>query len=1062
MNASWHLALVGMSWYLVLPLVGLATLICVAAFRAEAHALEARRRRRIASARMAALTTLGLLLLDPVASHESATAVAPAIQVVLDTSGSMAVRDSGMSATTRLDEAAALGLLAGEKRPTPWADAAAEALDLAGAIDRLQNAARGAADGVDAVRTLGTHLLRWKADAATLAGDAEASQRIGLVMAGLTRAIDQGASPVTAPGAAATLAAVRLGLDPLQVQLRQAQLASDAALVAGARADSELSRGLARLDRMSRLERARALLRAVALPRLTAHAQVRVIALDGAADPAPESPPRGTTDFASALARLARGWGRDRPANTGAVLLVSDGRQTAGGDPTLAARALAAKGIPVWCLAVGDANPPRDAVVAELRGPQEVFKGETVRLEARIRVTGYGASTWDLVLERDGAEVARHAVVASGAWQSERFERADSEPGIHTWRVRIERPRPDPNDLRAGGGLLREVWTAVDGDTVDAGRAALERAPNATAVIANAESADPHQSLMERWRGFVVPPFDGDYTFWISSEDAGELALAPVGDPLQAATIAIVPGRCGPGVCDEFESQRSAPLHLRAGRIAYLEVLHKQGLGHAHCAVGWQLPDGRLERPIPRARLAPWPSPTQTAAWPSSAPEASSDNNHADCTVAVVDDPLRVLVVDNAPRWDARLLVTLFERDPRASVDCRYRAALLRQGRHDVLPDTQDGLDAYDVVALGDLAPDELGAADQERLERFVSEHGGFVICVSGPRGMPAGYGLGGLRAILPVRVSAPGALPPPTTIVLPTLSPAPAESAITTVLDDAELNRRLWPALPPLQWYLPGATPRPGADVLLEAEDAQHSPIAVVGRYGAGRVLWIASDETWRWRDRIGERVHQAFWLQAVRWGLGGRLRGADRRLQVATDRLLVEPGGALELLARARTSSGSPDPAAVTAHLLRIDGGAADERRVELHEVPGAAGLVHAVVRELSEGRWRIEISSASPELAGLSETREVLVRPAADREGVELAADPAELARIAAAGGGECADPAGAAALLDRMTAHMATALLPVRTTWQVWGGYGCMAVLLLALGSEWYMRRRAGLP
>ncbi len=1062
MSASWHLTLVGMAWYLVLPLVGSAALLCFSAFRGESPALAPGRRRLIAIARMAALTTLGVLLLDPVASHESSTTVAPAVQVVLDTSGSMAVRDTGIPATARLDEASALGLLGADKRPTMWADAAAEAQDLAAVIDRLQSAGRVAADGADVARALGARLPRWKAAASALAGDAYASQRIALVVAGLARALEQSAAPATAATCAATLAAVRQSLEPLEAQLSQAQLASDAALVAGARAESALSRGLARLDRMSRLERARALLSMVVLPRLGGHAQVRVSGLDGATDPIPEAPPRGTTDFAAALARLARGWGRDRPANSGAVLLISDGRQTTGGNPTLAARALAAEGLPVWCLAVGDANPPRDAVVAELRGPQEVFKGETVRLEARVRITGYGASTWDLVLERDGIEVARHAVVASGAWQAERFERADGDPGIHTWRVRIERPRPDPHGLRAGGGLLREVWTALDGDTIDTGRGALERAPNSAEVIANAESADPRQSLMERWRGFVVPPFDGDYTFWISSEDAGELALAPDGDPLQATTIATVPRRCGPGVWDEYQSQRSAPVHLHAGRIAYLEVLHKQGLGHAHCAVGWQLPDGRLERPIARARLAPWPSPAETAAWPSPAPEASTDNNHADCAVAVVDDPLHVLVVDDAPRWDARLLVTLFERDPRALVDCRYRAALLRQGRHDILPATQDALDAYDVVALGDLAPDELGAADQERLERFVSEHGGFVICVSGPRGMPAGYGLGGLTGILPVRVSAPPSLPPPATIALPVTPPAPAESAITSVLDDPELNRRLWPALPPLQWYLPGATPRPGADVLLEAEDAQHSPIAVVGRYGAGRVLWIASDETWRWRDRIGERVHQAFWLQAVRWGLGGRLGGADRRLQVATDRLLVEPGGALEVLARASSASGAPEPAAVTARMRRIDGGSPDERVVELHEAPGSAGLVHAVVRDLAEGRWRIEISSASPELAGLSETREVLVRPAADREGVELASDPAELARIASAGGGECGDPAQAAALIGGMCAHLAPAQLPARKTWQVWGGYGCMAALLLALGAEWILRRRSGLP
>ena len=38
----------------------------------------------------------------------------------------------------------------------------------------------------------------------------------------------------------------------------------------------------------------------------------------------------------------------------------------------------------------------------------------------------------------------------------------------------------------------------------------------------------------------------------------------------------------------------------------YIEALHKEGVGSDHLAVGWQLPDGTLERPIPGVRLLPW------------------------------------------------------------------------------------------------------------------------------------------------------------------------------------------------------------------------------------------------------------------------------------------------------------------------------------------------------------------------------------------------------------------------------------------------------------------------
>jgi hypothetical protein len=45
---------------------------------------------------------------------------------------------------------------------------------------------------------------------------------------------------------------------------------------------------------------------------------------------------------------------------------------------------------------------------------------------------------------------------------------------------------------------------------------------------------------------------------------------------------------------------------LTAGQRYYIEALQKDGGGGDHLAVGWQLPSGTLERPIPGTRLSPW------------------------------------------------------------------------------------------------------------------------------------------------------------------------------------------------------------------------------------------------------------------------------------------------------------------------------------------------------------------------------------------------------------------------------------------------------------------------
>ncbi|MBA3709747.1 MAG: hypothetical protein H0W83_13115, partial [Planctomycetes bacterium] len=291
-------------------------------------------------------------------------------------------------------------------------------------------------------------------------------------------------------------------------------------------------------------------------------------------------------------------------------------------------------------------------------------------------------------------------------------------------------------------------------------------------------------------------------------------------------------------------------------------------------------------------------------------------------------------------------------------------------------------------------------------------------------------------------------------------------ESPITAVLDDPALNRTLWPALPALQWSIPGITAKPGAEILLIGKGALTGPIAAVCRYGAGRVIWLGSDETWRWRDRLGDRVHQAFWLQAVRWGVGSRLRGQDPRLQAAIDRLLVEPSGTVELRARARAADGSPLPGAPRASLIAInDHGQpiqASEQTLALQPVVDADGIYHAAISGLPEGHWQVTVSSDDPLLAGLREVRELVVRHRGSAEGIELASDPANLTHLAAAGGFRSASLLDARALVHDLAQGLKPTLIPTRTTWSLWNGYGALIVVVSLLVGEWLWRKRSGLP
>ena len=77
---------------------------------------------------------------------------------------------------------------------------------------------------------------------------------------------------------------------------------------------------------------------------------------------------------------------------------------------------------------------------------------------------------------------------------------------------------------------------------------------------------------------------------------------------------------------------------------------------------------------------------------------------------------------------------------------------------------------------------------------------------------------------------------------------------------DTPEETRTLWQNLPPLYWMVELGELKPGARVLAEhpahdrRRDGRRLPLIVMQYVGAGKVLFHATDETWRWRRRVGD----------------------------------------------------------------------------------------------------------------------------------------------------------------------------------------------------------------
>ena len=96
----------------------------------------------------------------------------------------------------------------------------------------------------------------------------------------------------------------------------------------------------------------------------------------------------------------------------------------------------------------------------------------------------------------------------------------------------------------------------------------------------------------ERLSGYLLPPVDGDYRFWIAADDSAELWLSTDADPANAVLIAQAVTWTRQHEWDKAPEQASALIALEAGQRYYIEVRHKQADQKDNVAVAWQPPGG--------------------------------------------------------------------------------------------------------------------------------------------------------------------------------------------------------------------------------------------------------------------------------------------------------------------------------------------------------------------------------------------------------------------------------------------------------------------------------------
>ncbi|MEO8608170.1 MAG: PA14 domain-containing protein [Chloroflexota bacterium] len=171
-------------------------------------------------------------------------------------------------------------------------------------------------------------------------------------------------------------------------------------------------------------------------------------------------------------------------------------------------------------------------------------------------------------------------------------------------------PTPTANSTPFGlGSIYREYWLGLSSSTAVAALTSSPNYPNSPNGCDLRPNFDAPQNWADnygtRMRGYIYPPTSGAYTFWIASDDNGELWLSTDMNPANRALIATVPGYSNPNEWTKYPAQQSAPITLAAGQGYYIDALQKEGGGLDNLSVAWQGPS-IPQAVIPGAYLAPY------------------------------------------------------------------------------------------------------------------------------------------------------------------------------------------------------------------------------------------------------------------------------------------------------------------------------------------------------------------------------------------------------------------------------------------------------------------------
>jgi hypothetical protein len=268
----------------------------------------------------------------------------------------------------------------------------------------------------------------------------------------------------------------------------------------------------------------------------------------------------------------------------------------------------------------------------------------------------------------------------------------------------------------------------------------------------------------------------------------------------------------------------------------------------------------------------------------------------------------------------------------------------------------------------------------------------------------------------------------------------------------------QIWRSLSPLYWLVEVERLKPAAQVLAEhptlsTSQGRRLPLFISQFVGAGRVWFHAVDSTWRWRVGAGDVYFARYWVQTIRHLARGKLT-AGRGAELITDRREYQTGERIDVRLRFLDQRLAPPDDVVTV-LIESPGRA--RQRLVLRRDRNLASVFAGTLTGLSDGKYELLVADL-PLPGNPPSARFSVVAPAGEMARTQM--DRPALIAATESTRGRLYTIADAGRLADELPRGRRAALesLPPLAWWNQWW---LLATFLVAITSEWILRKRRGM-